>query len=239
MKRAYWYYRSFRLLCYIAMLPLAIIFSTTDIQLLTLRRVDLSIPSVSAQEDKERRAAELFELRRQRLENLKPLFEQHSIPFSPEELVHDNWRRRLGPVFKSMPEMKLTRTAGKYLSGVYIADVLILPEKVETTGDTFILANHLVYEGPNPRISGEGGLYIYPIKSDNVRRIKIDPMSGESPEEIDQMISYMRWIFQKNGDLPSAGELPPAIKLPEHAKKIRVIGSYVYFQHTLRESIDK
>jgi hypothetical protein len=193
--------------------------------------------SASAQQNREEQAEKIYAFRRERLEKLKPLFEQHSIPFSPEVFVKYDWRQRLAPVLESMPEMKMVRTAGRYLSGVYIANALILPEKAEAIDVTFILANHLIFEGSNPGLSGD--LFIYPIKSDNVRRIKIN-LASDSPEEhTDDINEYLEWIFRYNGHPPSEMELPQTISLPKNAKKIRVIGSYVYFQVGFDKNIDK
>jgi hypothetical protein len=129
--------------------------------------------------------------------------------------------------------MRETRTVGTYLAGVYIADTLILPEKTTVVGDVFILANHLVFEGPNPHFGGgvvEGDIYVFPIKSDSVRRIKIDPTSDTPEEQTDSVSGYLRWVFQKDSDLPIERDLPSGIDLPKNSKNIRTIGNYVYFQ---------
>ena len=46
------------------------------------------------------------------------------------------------------------RYGGNQLKGVQIADTLYLPEKVEITGDTVILAKKTVFEGRHPVIKG-------------------------------------------------------------------------------------
>src|SRR5262245_3553711 len=218
-------------------------------------------PAASPKQNRAKEAEKLYEFRVKHLEKLKPLFEQHSIPFPPKILAKENWRRRIAPFLKLMPEMKMTRTTGKYLSGVYIAETLILPEHVEVVGLTFILANHMIYEGPNPGItpSGEYGLYIYPIKSDNVRRVKIGRTGNSSKkEEVEGLNTYIGWAFRKEGStinerdtsqttsldgttymgwefrkasfLPVGRKLSPAISLPANASNVRIVGNFLYFQ---------
>ena len=142
-------------------------------------------PAASAQQDQDeaQQRALLLAYRREKFEKWRDSFLTYSIPFPPEALASYNWRKELASAFEAMPQMRETRIAGPYLAGVYIADALVLPEKTTVVGDLFIIANHLVFEGPNPGIGAEAGdVNIFPIKSDNVRRIKIDPTS-DSPEE--------------------------------------------------------
>jgi hypothetical protein len=191
-------------------------------------------PAVSAQLGKARRKALSLEERRAKFERTwKASFLTYSIPFPPESLASENWRKELAPFFKSMSQLRETRATGAYLAGIYIADALILPEKTTVVGDIFILANHLVFEGPNPHIGGgrvEGNIYIFPIKSDSVRRIKIDPTSDSPKEQTDGVSGYLRWVFREGSDLPIERELPSAIDLPKYARNTRAIGNYVYFQ---------
>jgi hypothetical protein len=124
-------------------------------------------PVASAQQDKAQRKAISLAKRRAKLEKWKASFLTHSIPFPPESLASENWREELASTFKSMPQLRETHTEGTYLAGIYMADTLILPEKTKIVGDVFILANQIVFEGPNPVIGGwEGDIYVFPIKSD-------------------------------------------------------------------------
>jgi hypothetical protein len=233
-------YRRYRLLIPICFIAILLLMASGDIdrKLSALKNI---APAASARQDQdkaqqkalslaERKALSLAK-RRAKLEKWKAPFLTYSIPFPPESLASENWREELAPIFKSMPLLRETRAEGIYLAGVYIADILILPEKTKVVGDVFILANHLVFEGPNPHIGGwEGDIYVFPIKSDSVRRIKIDPASDSTEKQTDSVNEYLRWVFRKDSYLPIERELPSAIDLPKNAKNIRAIGNYVYFQ---------
>jgi len=67
----------------------------------------------------------------------------------PYLLLEDNWRNRLRRVIHRIPEFRETRRTGNRISGVYLADTLILPDKTELTGDTVIIANRVLYDGSN------------------------------------------------------------------------------------------
>ena len=49
------------------------------------------------------------------------------------------------------------------LKGAYLADTLYLPENVEISGHTVILANYVVFEGKNPVIRGNYVLIFFPL----------------------------------------------------------------------------
>jgi hypothetical protein len=229
VKSSYRYYRSLILTCCVAILLLT---TSGDLgrRLSMLKNI---APAASAQQDKEDKALSLARDRAM-LEKWEASFLTYSIPFPPESLASEKWREELAPAFESMPQMRETRIVGTNLAGVYIADILILPEKTKFVGDLFILANHLVFEGPNPEIVGSGGgIYIFVIKRDsvrNVRRITIDPTSDSPEEQTDGVNEYLRWISRKDSYLPIERGLPSAIDLPKNAKNIRAIGNYVYFQ---------
>jgi len=228
MKRSYRYYRLLILIGCIAMLLLTTSGNMSR-QLSMLKNV---APAASAQQGKVRRKALSLAERRAKLEKKwKASFLTQSIPFSPELLVSENWREELAATFESMPQLRETRTEGKYLAGIYVADTLILPEKTKVMGDVFILANHLVFEGPDPEIGGWGGdIYIFPIKSDSGRRVKIGGKGNSLKERIGGVSRQREGIFQKASFKPEDKELFSALTLPANARNIRVVGSYVYFQ---------
>jgi hypothetical protein len=188
-------------------------------------------PAVSAQQEKAQRKALLLAKRRAKLEKWKASFLTHSIPFPSEALASENWREELASTFESMPRLRETRTEGTYLAGIYMADTLILPEKTKVVGDVFILANHIVFEGPNPVIGGlEGDIYVFPIKSDSGRRVKIGSKGNSLKERIGRISRQREGTFQKASFKSEDKDLFSAINLPANAKNIRVVGSYVYFQ---------
>jgi len=229
MKSSYRCCRLFILTCCIAILPPTI--SGDPGRKLSMLN-DIA-PAASAQQDQDEAQQKALSsaYRREKFEKWKDSFLTYSIPFPPEALASYNWRKELASAFEAMPQMRETRIEGTYLAGVYIADALVLPEKTTVVGDLFILANHLVFEGPNPGIGAEAGdINIFPIKSDNVRRIKIDPTGDSLEGQPGGVNEFLRWVFRKDSYPPIEMELPPAIDLPKNAKNIRAIGSYVYFQ---------
>jgi hypothetical protein len=67
-----------------------------------------------------------------------------------------------------MPEMHLIRRPGKRLKGVQMADILYLPEKVELTGDTVIIANQVIFEGRDAVLKGNYNVYFFPVVTEGV-----------------------------------------------------------------------
>ena len=99
----------------------------------------------------------------------RALLEQKGVPFEAEALLDPQWRVKLGPVLRQMYEMQVTRKAGRKLKGVQMADTLYLPEKVELTGDTVIIANKVVFEGTNAVMKGYGtNVYFFPVGESGV-----------------------------------------------------------------------
>jgi hypothetical protein len=91
------------------------------------------------------------------------------VPFEAEALLDPQWRVKIGPALRQMYEMNVTRKASRKLKGVQMADTLYLPEKVELTGDTFIIANKVVFEGTDAVIKGYGtNVYFFPVGESGV-----------------------------------------------------------------------
>jgi hypothetical protein len=228
MKSKHGFYGSVVLTCCLAALLIAFYATTAILPSLRGSQTDSAASQTynRAKEDEK-----LYAFRIKRLEKLQPLFEQYSIPFPPKILAKSRWRQLIAKYLESMPDMKLTRTTGRYLSGVYIADTLILPEKVEVVGLTFILANHLIFEGPNPGItpSAEYDLNIYPIESDSVRRVKIGRTGNSSKkEEIDGSNAYIGWVFRKKGS--------PSIEIEKDISQAPNLGVNTYMGWAFRKA---
>lgn len=123
----------------------------------------------SAPQADEAKARQDRERQRQDFAPGRALLQQKGVPFEPEELLDPEWRRKLGPILQQMPEMKIARRMGRKMKGVQMADTLYLPEKVELTGDTFIIANKVVFEGTNAVIKGYGkNVYFFPVGESGV-----------------------------------------------------------------------
>jgi hypothetical protein len=103
-------------------------------------------------------------LRSENFEPARKMLREAGVPFDPDILLSPNWQTQLKPVLSGMAEMQTSLRASNKVSGVQIADTIILPEKVELTGDLFILTNNLVLEGLNTKITGVGkNVYVFPI----------------------------------------------------------------------------
>jgi hypothetical protein len=101
---------------------------------------------------------------KEKFEPARKMLLESGVQFDPDILLSADWRERLDPSFINSYEMQTTLRTGNELKGVQIADTLVLPEKVELTGDLVIIANTLIYEGNNPVIEGVGkNVYIFPI----------------------------------------------------------------------------
>lgn len=101
-------------------------------------------PSPLTQEEKQKRAREA---RRESFKSGRDLLRKHGVPFDPDLLLEPGFKRKLGPTFAAMREFKESRLVGNQIEGVELADTLFLPERVELTGDTVIIANQLIFSG--------------------------------------------------------------------------------------------
>jgi hypothetical protein len=94
----------------------------------------------------------------------RDLLQRERVPFDPDILKDPEWRRKLAPKLYGMWEMHASRRLGKQLAGLQLADILYLPEKVELTGDTVVLANKVIFEGRNALIKGNYNIAVYPVE---------------------------------------------------------------------------
>jgi hypothetical protein len=112
---------------------------------------------------KDRRQAELDRMIAN-FKKTKNLLAQKGVPFDPDILMTPNWRKTLAPHFEQMPEMQEVKIGPRRLKGVQMAHTLYLPEKVELTGDTVILARNVIFEGRDAIIKGWSfSIALYPI----------------------------------------------------------------------------
>jgi hypothetical protein len=102
--------------------------------------------------------------RRQNFKTGRELLLSNRVPFDPDELLRDGWHQKLKPTLDAMLEMHETRHESQPLTGAYLADTIYLPEQVQLTGHTVILANYVVFEGKNPVIKGNFDLHFFPTK---------------------------------------------------------------------------
>jgi hypothetical protein len=107
---------------------------------------------------------EAFEARRQNFKSGREMLLDKRVTFEPEELLREHRSKALQDALNAMPEMHQSRHETAPLSGAYLADTLYLPEKVQLSGHTIIVANYVVFEGKNPVIKGHYDLYFLPAK---------------------------------------------------------------------------
>lgn len=109
----------------------------------------------------------------------RDLLLKKGVPFNPDELLDRDWQAKLSPKFAAMPEMQVSRRSGKRLKGVQLADILYLPERVELTGDTVILARQVVFEGRHAVIKGNFNVYFFPAEVDGVLGTTLEAAMAE------------------------------------------------------------
>lgn len=114
----------------------------------------------------------------------RELLLQKSVPFDPDQLLKRGWQQKLKPTFDQMPELQVVQQGDNKLKGAQLAHTLYLPENVQLTGDTVILARRVVFLGRNVVIKGPHDIHIFTIdetqlvdnssyKKDNGRMVKV------------------------------------------------------------------
>jgi hypothetical protein len=107
-----------------------------------------------------------LDILKEKFEPAKKMLLAKGVPFDPETLLSPTWRDEISYNLAQMTELQETtlRVSDK-LQGVQIADTIVIPEKVELTGDLVILANTVVFEGQQTVMEGIGmNVYVFPVK---------------------------------------------------------------------------
>lgn len=129
-------------------------------------------------------------------------FHKANIPLDPGILFTRNWRQRLQPMLAGMPQMQTTRLHQGALKGAQLAQELRLPEKVDLTGDTVILARRVKFLGEKVTIKGPHHLHIFAIESFGTMTgkgsITID-VSGRGRKEWLESVRQRRALSAKPG----------------------------------------
>jgi hypothetical protein len=103
---------------------------------------------------------------------MSAMLTKQKVPFEPTILFARNWKSLVRPYLEAMPEMSKTATLPERFGGATIANIVYLPDKIELTGDTVIVANYLVFGSRQVEIVGYDDLLVFPLKSvlsDNVK----------------------------------------------------------------------
>ena len=106
----------------------------------------------------------------------RDLLLKHGVPFDPDLLMEPGFQKRLAPVFAKMPEFRESHVLGKQMKGVQLADTLFVPENVELTGDTVIMANNMIFSGKKAVIKGPHDLHFFALGP--VLSVNMDARNG-------------------------------------------------------------
>jgi hypothetical protein len=146
---------------------LLIICMVTALVLLAIAFAPKHLTSVSGNQQQ---SSSMRDQNRERIEQKKASFKsgrdlllKHGVPFDPDLLMEPGFQKRLAPVFAKMPEFRETHVVGKQMKGVQLADTLFLPENVELTGDTVIIANNMIFSGKKAVIKGPHDLHFFAL----------------------------------------------------------------------------
>jgi hypothetical protein len=112
--------------------------------------------------DQERKQQER-QLKREAFKAGRELLLNHGVAFDPDILLEPDWQEKLAPALKLMPEFREFREGSQKMQGVQLADTLLLPERVELTGDTVVIARQVIFSGKNVNIKGPHDLTFFPI----------------------------------------------------------------------------
>src|SRR5438552_7017265 len=124
----------------------------------------VSATTQSTDRDQQAKQEHEFLARRENFTSGRELLLNKRVPFDPDELLRDGWSQKLKPTLDIMPEMHQNRYETAPMKGAYMADTLYLPENVQLSGHTLILANYVVFEGKKPVIKGNFDLHFFPTK---------------------------------------------------------------------------
>jgi hypothetical protein len=108
-----------------------------------------------------------YDLSRRNMEKLlapaRKKLRQKNIPFDPYITIEGDWRKQIDPALWAMPEMKRNLRVTGSMKGIYLADTLLVDEKVRLKGDTILIIRELAPddENRNLTIRGDGNLFMF------------------------------------------------------------------------------
>jgi len=96
---------------------------------------------------------------------IRNLLKAKGVPFDPKLLFDEDWRALIEPALVRMPEMGQTVRVTEPMEGVYLAGMVLLPERISLKGDTLILTRELAPNDENSviNITGSHRLFIFNV----------------------------------------------------------------------------
>lgn len=92
---------------------------------------------------------------------IRKLLKDAKIPLEAADLFSPFWHRKVSAYSGVVPDLTRLKSGSNKLKGVHVADTLVLPEKVELTDDTLIIARQVVFSGRNVVIKGNHDLHFF------------------------------------------------------------------------------
>jgi len=115
---------------------------------------------------KEATSDEAKQRRRQWFASARSMLMTTGLPFDPNLLLELDYSRRLPESIRQAVTMRGTQTEGSHLSGVYMADTLLLPATVDLDGETILLARRIVFDSSSPIVrTHRHGFHAFPLES--------------------------------------------------------------------------
>jgi hypothetical protein len=137
-------------------------------------------------------------------QKFRTLLLQQGVPFEPNILLQSSRKELLQESNPNFFSIKTSvRLSNKKIKGAIIAETLYLPEKIELSGDTVILANRVIFEGRNVLIKGHFDISFMPINETVLTTsISNKVVSYKSPEIVNYNstggLEFERQFFSKN-----------------------------------------
>lgn len=155
-----------------SVVPLLVLFSISS-----NRPVDFLINSAEAQVQKSKKSmgGGIPDQALNAFSKGRIMLEEYGVPFNPNDLLDYRKKSCVLDALKQLPEFRGSEFTEKTIRGVKIADALYLPERVQLSGDTVLIARYLVFEGSDVQIKGNFDLHVFPLQEVGVL--------GMSPEK--------------------------------------------------------
>jgi hypothetical protein len=119
------------------------------------------------------------QIKREALAPALKMLKAKGVPFDSRLLLEEDWRPLIEPALARMREMRETMRVTGPMEGVYMAGLVLLPERISLRGDTLILTRELAPDDENSSVSitGSHRLFIFNVGDSR----KFEAMVREPP----------------------------------------------------------